>query len=90
MNDAKYIGLDGKTISPVPYRRGRSISLDFPLYRTYQDVGTSKNLQVCNYLTGLYSADSKLVGAHADPPRQTSRALRNPLRYRCGWYGRGL
>jgi hypothetical protein len=33
MNDAKYIGLDGKTISHAPYRRGGSISLDIPFYR---------------------------------------------------------
>ena len=30
------------------------------------------------------------VGAHGDPPRQTSRALRNSLRYRCGRNGRGV
>jgi hypothetical protein len=28
------LGLDGKTISPVPYRRRGSISLDIPFYRT--------------------------------------------------------
>ena len=57
---------------------------------TYRDVRMSENSQVCNYLTGLYSADSKMVRAHADPSRQTPRALRNPLRYRRGWNGRGL
>jgi hypothetical protein len=31
--------------------------------KTYQDLGTCKNLQVCNCLTELYSADSKLLGA---------------------------
>ena len=35
----------------------------------YLDLGTTKNLQVCNSLTGLYSVNSKLAGAHADPPR---------------------
>src|ERR1035437_10390641 len=29
------LGLDGKTISPVPYRRGESICLDIPFYRTH-------------------------------------------------------
>jgi hypothetical protein len=43
-----------------------------------------KNLQVCKYLTALYSANSKLAGAHGDTPRSASRALRNPLRHRCG------
>jgi hypothetical protein len=28
------LGLDGKTISPLPCRRGRGICLDFPFYRT--------------------------------------------------------
>ena len=28
------LGLDGKTIFPVPYRRGGAISLDIPFYRT--------------------------------------------------------
>ena len=47
---------------------GEVFFLDFTFYRTYQDVGTSKNLQVCECLTGLYSANSKLVGAHAILP----------------------
>jgi hypothetical protein len=55
-----------------------------------EDVAVSKNLQVCNSLTGLYSANSKLAGAYGDPPRQTSRALRNPHRYWRGRNGRGL
>jgi hypothetical protein len=38
-------------------------------------VASLKNLRVCNSLVGLYSADSKLAGAHADSSRQTSRAL---------------
>jgi hypothetical protein len=42
---------------------------------TRQDVGASKNLQVSECRTGLYSANSKLAGAHGDPPWQTSRAL---------------
>ena len=33
-NARKAGGLDGKTILPVPYRRGRTISLDIPFYRT--------------------------------------------------------
>ena len=60
-------GLESKKISS----RRRSVFLDFSFYRTYRDVGTSKNLQVCNCLTELYSANSKLAGAQADPPWQT-------------------
>jgi hypothetical protein len=44
----------------------------FSQQRTYEDVGTRKNLQECNCLTELYSAISKLAGAYADPPWQTS------------------
>jgi hypothetical protein len=43
--------------------------------RTYEDAETSGNLQVCNCLTELYSANSKLAGAHAHPPWQTSRTF---------------
>ena len=39
MNDAKNIGLDGKTISPVLYHRGENISLDIPFYRTVSAEG---------------------------------------------------
>jgi hypothetical protein len=39
MNDAKYIGLDGKTISPELYHRGGNISLDIPFYRTVSAEG---------------------------------------------------
>ena len=37
------LGLDGKTIFPVPYRRGGAISLDIPFYRTdyRQGIGDS-------------------------------------------------
>ena len=35
----------------------------------------------------LYSLDSKSVGAHADPPWQTLRALRNSLRHGAGGMG---
>src|ERR1700739_515150 len=46
---------------------------------TSRAVRTSENLQVCNCLTGLYSANSRLAGANVDPPWQTPRALRNSL-----------
>jgi tRNA A-37 threonylcarbamoyl transferase component Bud32 len=46
------------------------------------------NLHVCWCLAGLYSADSKVAGAHADSSRQTFRALRNPHRDWCGRDGR--
>ena len=39
MNDAKYIGLDGKTIPPVLYHRGENISLEIPFYRTVSAEG---------------------------------------------------
>jgi hypothetical protein len=44
------------------WRRSAQRPHEIPGYgTTYQDVGTSKNLQVCNYLTELYSALSKWV-----------------------------
>ena len=39
---ATLLGLDGKTISPVSYRRGGSICLDIPFYRTaFSETGFS-------------------------------------------------
>ena len=50
----------------------------------FTEMAVPKNLQVGKPQTRLYSADSNLAGAHADRLRQTFRALRNSLRYRCG------
>ena len=60
---------------PRPYRRQYGIlqpnflvvapQATFREAGTYQDVGTSKNLQGYKYLTELYSANSKLVGPMA-------------------------
>jgi hypothetical protein len=47
-----------------------------------------KNTQSFRYFKALYSRDSRLTGAHVDPPRQASEPLRNHPRYWCGGTGK--
>jgi glyoxylase-like metal-dependent hydrolase (beta-lactamase superfamily II) len=60
MNDAKYIGLDGKTISPVLYRRGENISLDIPFYRTVLAEGGKL------FLAALKNSKMKIIEGDYD------------------------
>ncbi len=56
MNDAKYIVLDGKTISPVLYHRGENISLEIPFYRTVLAEGGKLSPGAFGHIMGWSTA----------------------------------